>query len=195
MTRQTTLPDSAGAEPTARPAAAPSAVSTPAAPSTVSTPAAPSTVSTPAAPSTVSTSTASTTTVAAGAPAATVPTGSATSSVPVAHATLVAGLLGGAATASGIALTATSGWLVVRASERPVILTLLVAIVAVRAFGMARPFFRYLERLVSHDAALHDLARRRSALYAALVPLAPARLGRRSRSAVLTGVVDDLTDT
>ncbi|MGL5853266.1 MAG: amino acid ABC transporter ATP-binding/permease protein, partial [Phycicoccus sp.] len=46
-----------------------------------------------------------------------------------------------------------------------------------------------------HDAALHDLARRRSALYAALVPLAPARLGRRSRSAVLTGVVDDLTDT
>ncbi|MGL5928294.1 MAG: thiol reductant ABC exporter subunit CydC, partial [Dermatophilaceae bacterium] len=112
----------------------------------------------------------------------------------MARATLVAGLLGGAATASGIALTATSGWLIVRASERPVILTLLVAIVAVRAFGMARPFFRYLERLVSHDAAFGDLARRRSALYAALVPLAPARLGRRSRSAVLTGVVDDLTD-
>ncbi|MGL4745521.1 MAG: thiol reductant ABC exporter subunit CydC [Dermatophilaceae bacterium] len=115
--------------------------------------------------------------------------------VPVARATLVAGLLGGAATASGIALTATSGWLVVRASERPVILTLLVAIVAVRAFGMARPVVRYLERLVSHDAALGDLAHRRSALYACLVPLAPARLGRRSRSAVLTGVVDDLTDT
>ncbi|MGL5818468.1 MAG: thiol reductant ABC exporter subunit CydC [Phycicoccus sp.] len=112
----------------------------------------------------------------------------------MARATVVAGLLGGAATASGIALTATSGWLVVRASERPVILTLLVAIVAVRAFGMARPFFRYLERLVSHDAALGDLAGRRAALYAALVPLTPARLGRRSRSAVLTGVVDDLTD-
>ncbi|QKE85872.1 thiol reductant ABC exporter subunit CydC [Arthrobacter sp. NEB 688] len=110
------------------------------------------------------------------------------------RATVLGGLLGGAATSAGIALTATSGWLIVRASERPVILTLLAAIVAVRAFGMARPFFRYLERLVSHDAALADLADRRQAVYAALVPLTPARLGRRSRSAVLTGVVDDLTD-
>ena len=110
------------------------------------------------------------------------------------RATVLGGLLGGAATSAGIALTATSGWLIVRASERPVILTLLAAIVAVRAFGMARPFFRYLERIVSHDAALADLAERRSSVYAALVPLTPARLGRRSRSQVLTGVVDDLTD-
>lgn len=110
------------------------------------------------------------------------------------RATAVGGLLGGAAASAGIALTATSGWLVVRASERPVILTLLAAIVAVRAFGMARPFFRYLERLVSHDAALADLAERRGQVYAALVPLTPARIGRRSRSRVLTGVVDDLTD-
>ncbi|WP_299443956.1 thiol reductant ABC exporter subunit CydC [uncultured Phycicoccus sp.] len=109
-------------------------------------------------------------------------------------AILLGGLLGGAATSAGIALTATSGWLVVRASERPVILTLLAAIVAVRAFGMVRPFFRYLERLVSHDAALADLADQRASVYAALVPLTPARLGRRSRSRVLTGVVDDLTD-
>lgn len=110
------------------------------------------------------------------------------------RATVLGGLLGGAATTSGIALTATSGWLVVRASERPVILTLLAAIVAVRAFGMARPYFRYLERLISHDAALAELADRRVAVFAALVPLTPARLGRRSRSAVLNGVVDDLTD-
>ncbi len=107
---------------------------------------------------------------------------------------IIAGLIGGAATASGIALTATSGWLIVRASERPVILTLLAAIVAVRAFGMARPYFRYLERIRSHDAALDDLAKRRVEVYAGLVPLTPARLGRRARSEFLTGVVDDLTD-
>ena len=47
---------------------------------------------------------------------------------------------------------------------------------------------------MSHDGALDDLARRRTAVYAALVPLTPARLGRRSRSSVLAGVVDDLTD-
>ena len=107
---------------------------------------------------------------------------------------LIAGLLGGAATASGIALTATSGWLIVRAAERPVILTLLMAIVAVRAFGIARPYFRYVERVRSHDTVLDDLATRRTSTYAALIPLTPARLGRRSRSRVLTGVVDDLTD-
>ncbi len=108
--------------------------------------------------------------------------------------TLRGGLLGGIATASGMALTATSGWLIVRAAERPVILTLLTAIVMVRAFGMARPVFRYWERLVSHDAALRLLAERRTSAYEALIPLTPARLGRRRRSDVLTGVVDDLTD-
>lgn len=107
---------------------------------------------------------------------------------------VVAGTIGAAALGSGVALTATSGWLIVRASERPVILTLLTAIVAVRAFGMARPALRYWERLRSHDAALDDLACARTAVYAALVPLTPARLPRGGRTAVLHGVVDDVTD-
>ena len=107
---------------------------------------------------------------------------------------VAAGALGATALGSGVALTATSGWLVVRASERPVILTLLTAIVAVRTFGMARPVFRYWERLRSHDAALDDLATARTEVYAALVPLTPARLPRRGRAAMLAGVVDDLTE-
>lgn len=107
---------------------------------------------------------------------------------------LVAGLLGGVATASGIALTMTSGWLIVRADQGPQIMLLLTAIVAVRTFGLARPVFRYWERLRSHDAALGDLAEARTETYAALVPLTPARLGSRGRADVLTGVVDDLTD-
>ena len=110
------------------------------------------------------------------------------------RAALGAGLLGSIATTAGIALTATSGWLIVRASERPAILTLLTAIVAVRTFGMARPVFRYWERLRSHDVALADLADRRTATYERLIPLTPARLGRRGRADLLTGVVDDLSD-
>ena len=110
------------------------------------------------------------------------------------RAVLGAGMLGGIATTSGIALTATSGWLIVRASELPGILTLLTAIVAVRTFGMARPVFRYWERLRSHDVALADLAGRRTTAYARLIPLTPTRLGRRGRADLLTGVVDDLTD-
>jgi len=116
------------------------------------------------------------------------------SSIRPVRAVLGAGLLGGIATTSGIALTATSAWLIVRASERPPILLLLTAIVAVRAFGMARPVFRYWERLRSHDAALADLANRRTTAYARLIPLTPARLGRRGRADLLTGIVDDLSD-
>lgn len=107
---------------------------------------------------------------------------------------VTAGLLGGVATASGIALTTTSGWLIVRADQGPQIMLLLTAIVAVRTFGLARPVFRYWERLRSHDAALADLAEARTETYAALIPLTPARLGTHGRADVLTGVVDDLTD-
>ncbi|MBK6888259.1 MAG: thiol reductant ABC exporter subunit CydC [Tetrasphaera sp.] len=107
---------------------------------------------------------------------------------------VLAGVIGGLALASGVALTATSGWLIVKASEKPIIQTLLAAIVAVRAFGMTRPAFRYWERLRTHDAALADLAERRIDTYAALIPLTPARLGRRGRADLLTGVVDDLDD-
>lgn len=107
---------------------------------------------------------------------------------------LPAALLGGLALTCGVALTTTSGWLIVAASYQPQILTLLAAIVLVRAFGIARPALRYAERIRSHDAALAYLAEERARTYARLVPLTPARLGRRSRGEILTGVVDDLDD-
>ncbi|MEP9363802.1 thiol reductant ABC exporter subunit CydD [Nocardioides sp. CN2-186] len=100
-------------------------------------------------------------------------------------------LLGGLASASGVALTATAGWLIVKASYEPGILTLLVAIVAVRAFGIARPALRYAERLRSHDVVLRMLADRRVEVYDAVVPLTPGALGRR-RGDVLAAVVDDV---
>ncbi|WP_051276981.1 thiol reductant ABC exporter subunit CydD [Marmoricola sp. URHB0036] len=100
-------------------------------------------------------------------------------------------LLGSLASASGVALTATAGWLIVQASTQPAVLTLLVAIVAVRAFGLARPALRYVERLTSHDAALRLLAQRRVAAYDALVPLVPGALGKH-RGDVLASVVDDV---
>ena len=107
---------------------------------------------------------------------------------------LPAAVLGGLALACGVALTATSGWLIVAASFEPPILTLLVAIVLVRAFGIARPALRYLERVRSHNAALSFLAEERARTFDALIPLTPARLGRRARGDVLAGVVDDLDD-
>jgi ATP-binding cassette, subfamily C, bacterial CydCD len=103
----------------------------------------------------------------------------------------VAILLGVAAACAGVALTATAGWLIVRASEHPPVLTLLVAIVAVRTFGIARPLLRYAERLLAHDAALRTLARWRAEVYAALIPLTPAALGP-VRGDALARIVDDV---
>ncbi|MBN9611041.1 MAG: thiol reductant ABC exporter subunit CydC [Actinobacteria bacterium 69-20] len=104
------------------------------------------------------------------------------------------GIVGGLAAACGIALTATAGWLIVSAAARPQILTLMVAIVGVRAFGIARPGLRYAQRIASHNTALADLTSRRARLFAALIPLTPARLGRRRRSEMLTSIVSDLDD-
>ncbi|WOF23331.1 thiol reductant ABC exporter subunit CydC [Microbacterium betulae] len=61
--------------------------------------------------------------------------------------------LGAVATSLGLALTALSGWLIVRASVEEYIMYLLVAIVGVRAFGIGRSVGRYAERLVTHEAA------------------------------------------
>ena len=103
-------------------------------------------------------------------------------------------LLGTLSSMAGIALTATAGWLIVKASEQPPMMTMLVAIVAVRTFGLARPALRYLERIRSHDAALRLLAQRRVEVYDAVVPLTPGRLGVR-RGDVLASIVDDVDAT
>jgi ATP-binding cassette subfamily C protein CydCD len=87
-------------------------------------------------------------------------------------------LLGALAALAGIGLTATSGWLIAKASQEPAILTLTVAIVGVRAFGIARAGLRYAERLVTHDAAFRVAGDLRVRLWNALVLRGPARAFR-----------------
>ena len=74
---------------------------------------------------------------------------------------LAGAALGAAALVAGIALTATSAWLIAKAATQPPILTLSVAVVGVRAFGLARAGLRYAERLVTHDAAFRAAADQR----------------------------------
>lgn len=72
---------------------------------------------------------------------------------------------GAAGLGSAIALSATAAWLIVRAWHMPPVLTLTVAAVAVRTFGVARPLLRYVERLASHRVALGGMAQLRSEIY------------------------------
>ncbi|WP_086819595.1 thiol reductant ABC exporter subunit CydD [Allokutzneria sp. NRRL B-24872] len=103
-------------------------------------------------------------------------------------------LIGAAALCSGIALTAFSAWLIAKASQQPPILTLTVTVVAVRAFGIGRAVLRYLERLVSHDAAFRLASGLRVRLWETLVALGPARIDREAaqRLAEDTDTIRDL---
>ena len=75
-----------------------------------------------------------------------------------------------------IGLLATSGWLITRASERPPILDLAVAIGAVQAFALGRGVSRYAQRLAVHGLALEALARLRVWLFDTVEPLVPRGL-------------------
>ena len=99
------------------------------------------------------------------------------------HRLPVGVLLGAAATLFAVALTALSGWLIVRASEQPPIMYLTVAIVGVRFFGIGRAALRYAERLVVHDGVLASVTDLRLRLWAGL-----AERGVASRS-LATGAV------
>lgn len=69
---------------------------------------------------------------------------------------------------SALSLTVLSGWLITRAWEMPPVLELGVAVTAVRALGISRAVFRYLDRLISHKLALGALTKLRSRIFDAI---------------------------
>ena len=101
-------------------------------------------------------------------------------------------LLGFLTVGSSIGLMATSAWIIATAALHPSIAVLQVAIVGVRFFGIARGVFRYLERLASHQVTFRVLARLRVWFYAALEPLAPARLMQFRSGDLLSRIVADI---
>ena len=98
-------------------------------------------------------------------------------------------LVGALASGAGVALMGTAAWLLSRAAEQPPVLYLMVAIVAVRAFGIGKGVLRYVERLDSHDLALRLQARLRLDTWQALTR--STWVGRRSGD-LLSRVVNDV---
>ncbi|MDT7563965.1 MAG: ATP-binding cassette, subfamily bacterial CydCD [Pseudonocardiales bacterium] len=103
-------------------------------------------------------------------------------------------LLGSLGLGCGVALTATSAWLISAAALHPPVLTLMVAIVAVRAFGLGKGVLRYAERLVAHDAALRAGAELRSGVWTALVRLGSAATARIRRGELLSRLLSDVDE-
>src|SRR5947209_9207831 len=101
-------------------------------------------------------------------------------------------ILGALTLVFGIGLMALAGYLISRAAQRPAVLSLMVAIVGVRFFGLGRPIVRYLERLASHDLALRVLGRVRLQVYERIEPLAPAQLDCYRKGDLLSRLVADV---
>jgi ATP-binding cassette, subfamily C, bacterial CydC len=99
---------------------------------------------------------------------------------------------GAAATGCAVALLATSGFLLARASQHPSIVAITAAVVAVRAFSVGRGVFRYGERLGTHDVAFRVLGDMRVAIYRRLERLAPAGLGAFRSGDLLARLVSDV---
>ncbi|MDI2032686.1 thiol reductant ABC exporter subunit CydD [Saccharopolyspora sp. TS4A08] len=108
--------------------------------------------------------------------------------------TLAGAALGALSLLSGLALTATSAWLIARASQQPPILTLSVAVVGVRTFALSRAALRYLERLVTHDAAFRTAGDLRERLWSALVRIGPVRTAGLRRGEGVARLVDDVDE-
>ena len=101
-------------------------------------------------------------------------------------------LLGCATIGSGIGLMMTSSYLIARAALQPSIADIRVPITGVRFFGLARGVFRYLERLVTHEAAFRILARLREWFFCAAVARAPELATRWRSCDALNRVVSDI---
>lgn len=100
--------------------------------------------------------------------------------------------LGSLTVLAGVGLMATAGYLISRAAEHPPVLSLTIAMVAVRAFGIGRPVSRYFERLESHDVAFRVLSRVRVAFYRKVEPLVPARVDAYRGGDLLARMVGDV---
>ncbi|WP_091626435.1 thiol reductant ABC exporter subunit CydC [Amycolatopsis saalfeldensis] len=100
-----------------------------------------------------------------------------------------AALLAAGAELSGLALTGTAAWLLLRAAERPPLAALTVAVLAVRVFALLRGGLRYAERLAGHEVVLRHLAELRTRVYEALLP---QRVARHSGADLVTRLVSDV---
>ncbi|MDT5040936.1 MAG: hypothetical protein QOE51_1921 [Actinoplanes sp.] len=111
---------------------------------------------------------------------------------PAAGGLLLAVAAGVGAAGASVGLMATAAWLISRAALHPPVLHLMVAIVAVRAFGISRGALRYVERLAGHDAALRILGDLRVRLFRHLERLAPAGLAAFRRPDLVQRLVTDV---
>ena len=94
-------------------------------------------------------------------------------------------LAGSLAAGAGIALIGTAAWIIARAALQPPLSALALAITLVRACGIGRAVFRYLDRLLSHRLAFACYEELQQATYRRSVAAIPLREGNVREGAFL----------
>ncbi|WP_239519492.1 thiol reductant ABC exporter subunit CydC [Arcanobacterium phocisimile] len=103
-------------------------------------------------------------------------------------------LAGSSAIGSTVGLGTTAAWMIARAAQLPPVLDLSVASVGVRAFGVGKAIFRYLERIASHWVALHGMATLRTEVYRSLSESSTDVVTSLKRGDVLTRTNADVDE-
>ena len=93
---------------------------------------------------------------------------------------------------STVGLAASAAWLIVRAAQRPPVLSMAVVMGFVQLFALSKAVTRYLERLSIHDAALGVLGTLRVAVFEAIERLVPGRLGATADAEITSTAIDDV---
>ena len=93
---------------------------------------------------------------------------------------------------SSVGLMAMSAYLISKAALVTEVSDIALVITTVRVFAIARAAFRYLERYITHAATFQILTRLRVWFFAAIEPLAPARLTTYRSGDLMTRIVGDI---
>jgi thiol reductant ABC exporter CydC subunit len=108
------------------------------------------------------------------------------------HWIAIGALLAFFAVGANVALMGLSAYLISKAALVSNVAEVALAITGVRVLAIGRAAFRYLERYVTHRATFEILADLRVWFFAAIEPLAPARLADRRSGDLLARIVGDV---
>ncbi|MFP4289655.1 MAG: thiol reductant ABC exporter subunit CydC [Bacteroidales bacterium] len=93
---------------------------------------------------------------------------------------------------AGIGLMTTSGYLISRAAQRPLIVDLFMVTAGVRFFGISRAVVRYFDRQVSHDLTFKILLTLRSSLYRKFDSFSQKWMMGKRPGDLLSGIISDV---
>jgi len=103
-----------------------------------------------------------------------------------------ASILGAISLGMAVGLLASSAWLISMAALMPPVLTLQVAVVGVRFFGLSKGVFRYAERIWSHDAILRASTTLQLRIYRALLAKPPLASNATRQGKILQQLTTDI---